>query len=91
MSIDAETSAGPQHSDALLSAGLDGTSPPGSVTKEMELSVSFSNGDATAASGYFLGELYASAASVVPELPTAMMLLTALAAMVLRTVQRKRP
>ncbi len=90
MYINADTSAGPQHSEASLDAALDGTSPSGSVTREESLSVSFFNGDATTASGSFVGRLDASAVSFVPELPTAMMLLAVLAAVVFGAVQCKR-
>lgn len=80
MAIDADTSAGPQHSGASLHVASGGTSPSSFATSEMELSVSFSNGDATSASGDFYGLLSAAAASAVPELPTSTLLLAALAA-----------
>ena len=89
MAIDAATSAGPQHSAASLRAGVDRTSPSRSVVDEMELSVSFSNGDATSASGDFYGLLSAAATSAVPELPASMLLLGALAAMGIATRGRR--
>ena len=81
MDVRGDTSAGPQDSAALLRATLDATSPSSVVTNEMELSVSFSNADATSASGTFFALLSADAVSVAPELPTSTLLLAALAAM----------
>ena len=89
MAIDADTSAGPQHSGAALHARLDDTSPSSFVANKMELSVSLFNGDATSASGYFSGLLSAAAASAVPEVPTSMLLLSALAAMGIATRGRR--
>jgi hypothetical protein len=80
MSIDADPSTGPFHTAALLRASLDATSPSSSVTNAMALSVSFSNDDATSASGDFFALLSASAASTVPEPPTSVLLLMSLAA-----------
>lgn len=81
MDLNGDTSAGPQDSAALLRATLDATSPAGFVTDEMELSISFSNADATSASGSFFALLSADAVSIAPEPSTATLLLTALAAM----------
>lgn len=91
LSLDANTSAGPQHSFATLSASLDAKAPSTSVINEGELSVTVSNGDATPASGFFFGLLSANVVSTVPEPPASMTILAALAAMAVGAQRRRLP